>query len=112
MVILDLINFGAGAYKGYMNAGGNEVGSEYLVATVALTSMLKGVRTYFHVKQMDDSPRMQAAIELREKRTGKKVEFPSPQRTAIQKGGISLPISALEVMVGYGIGYAAYKVMN
>ena len=111
-MVLDLVNLTAGAYKGYMNAGGNEVGSEYLVATVAVTSLLKGVQSYFNCVKMDNDPKMEFAIRLREKRTGNKVELPSAKMSGVQKGVRSVPIGAFEVMVGFGVGYLAYKVMN
>jgi hypothetical protein len=56
MVILDLTNIVAGAYKGFMNAAGKDVDPTYLAYVLGSTSALFGLSKYIVVRQQNTDP--------------------------------------------------------
>ena len=122
MTLIDYANIGAGVYKGYMNAAGVDVDPAYLGYLVAGSSAISGVyraigATRHNVlitgrkgNKLDDILHNSATkFALGEN------EFMGEAKPAVEgakAAGLRAVISAVEIAVGYGIGYAAQKILN
>ena len=112
MVLPDIANLVAGAYKGYMNAAGQEVDSTYLAYVLASTSTLAGVARYFKTRRENSDPIHSIASKMASSMMGRKHKDESPAAEGVKHGLINIPVGALEIAVGYGLGYVAQKIVN
>ncbi len=94
---MDLANVMAGAYKGYMNAAGQEVSSTYLAVVLASTSLCGGVATSFMCGR--EGSDLARSLE-------------NPATKGLKVTLLRIPLGALEITLGYGLGYVAYKVVS
>ena len=92
MVLPDIANIVAGSYKGYMNATGQDVDPTYLAYVLGSCSLIAGV--------------------AKGVKTHKKGRRGSPVAEGIKHGLIFIPVGALEIAVGYGLGYVAHKIVS
>ena len=92
MVLPDIANIVAGAYKGYMNAAGQDVDPIYLAYVLGGSSLFTGVAKGI--------------------KTHKEGRWKSPAAEGTKYGLISIPLGALEIAVGYGLGYVAHKIVH
>jgi hypothetical protein len=107
MVLPDIANIVAGAYKGWMNADGQDVDATYLAYVLASTSVLAGISQYFKAKK-----HVRSGTHAFEALTGRQPRENSPAAEGVKRGLICIPIGAAQIAVGYGLGYAAYKILK
>ncbi len=110
MVLSDLVNIAAGAYKGYMNAIGQEVDSTYLAVVLASTSTLSGIFKGIQVEMKKrKKPTIEEVILSARRYLPKEKDSVSE---GIKHGLIAIPCGALEIALGYGLGWVASKIIK
>ena len=99
-MIPDIANIVAGAYKGFMNAQGTDVDPTYLAFTLAATSILSCHARYKKEKKEDKLLQNAPATVYRKIKK-------NPITEAAGVGLTAIPIGAIEIICGYGLGYVA-----
>ncbi len=113
LYLTDLANIGAGAYKGWFNAQGMEVDSSYLGYIWASTTSLNMLGKNLEVRRENNDPIRKMATTLTAAAFGK--EAPPEKKPSVETlkmAGIGGVVNAVEIGIGYGLGYLASNVIN
>ncbi len=123
MAAIDIVNVGAGLYKGYMNAVGVEVDPIYLAYSITGSSALSGIYKTVEAARynarlmgkkgnwLDDILRSNTVrFALGENEFG--FDERNPPVEGVKAAGFRAIVSALEITVGYGIGWVALKITS
>ncbi|MCA9477631.1 MAG: hypothetical protein KC535_00605 [Nanoarchaeota archaeon] len=125
MVLIDLVNIAAGAYKGYLNASGVEVDPSFLPLVVgsstAVTTLYGFVAHPRHkrlvqgygqesIDKVLDNPVTTFALD--NVRQYNAQDEPNTTKASLKRGTGRAIMSTIEVGVGYSLGYFAQKILN
>lgn len=110
MVLTDIANIAAGAYKGWLNAGGQDVDPTYLLYVLGSTSLLSGLWKSLSLSIMiNDDGRLGFSHGMVCLENGK---VGAPLEDGVKRGLLKVPIGAIEIVAGYALGYFACKVIS
>jgi hypothetical protein len=112
MVLSGLANFVAGAYKGYMNAEGQDVDSTYLAYVLAGTSAARGIGKFNTTRKENADPYDRLINSIVSMGTGRKYEEKNPATEGALGVTVGVPVGAIEIALGYGLGYIANKIIK
>ncbi|MBI4144392.1 hypothetical protein HY486_04040 [Candidatus Woesearchaeota archaeon] len=101
-ILNDVTCFAIGLYKGAMDAKAINVNTDTLIYTGAATVVLRGIIGAKAAKEHNKDPHFYS---------GSKGKKKSVMREGLENGAIGIPISALEIAVGYGVGWTLAKIL-
>lgn len=112
-----IANIAAGAYKGYMNAAGQPVSPEYLAYVLASTSTFRGLAHFLKTRSFNRDPEIQGALILANAMASLHglpdvYKEKKPAVEGVKAGAMGTIFGGLEIMIGYGLGWAAQKVLS
>jgi len=108
----DIVNFGTGVYKGYMNAAGVEVDPSVIGYTFLATVAVSGAVKMGKVIDHNHDPAKSLSSKISARICNKKYEAPNPVAEGAKRVFGYAPIAAFEITAGYALGYLAQKVIN
>lgn len=111
MVLTDIINIGAGAYKGWLNAGGQPVDYTHLMYILGSTSLLSGLGESLRVNILKNS----SGLEYIHTYHGEcllKGEEITPAKEGIKKGLRKIPLGMIEMAAGFMMGYYSHMALK
>ncbi len=101
---MDVINIAAGAYKGYMNARGVEVDPTYLYALWGGGTLVRGVLGTIIDSRAHAERNRTVAVRDRK-------QF-NDFRSFVKSSSLSGLVTGLDILLGYGLGYATSIVFS
>lgn len=112
MVLWDLVNIGAGAYKGYVNASGVHVNPNMIWQTVGTTSAVAGLAKYLSCRGQENYNLENLQSAMFWGMFGMNPKLTSPIGRGIKRGLAYIPIGAIEFGIGYATGYITQKIIS
>src|SRR3989344_109705 len=98
MVLPDIANLVAGAYKGYMNAAGQDVDPTYLAYVLASSSTLGGLSEYFKTRRENRDPIHALASRIVSEVMGEEPKDKSPAVEGVKTGLIGVLVFLLRFL--------------